>query len=167
MTLIALAACGRIDLDPRELDVDAPVATFDAPAIADADPAAPDADPSIDARVDAAKAAVCPDDTTPISDGSLVCVEKNERGTDTWTAASDTCNAAGRRLCSDAEWALACANATDLVDMANDGGGTTREWEWVAEMSAGTAWKRGYTACDETASHSVDTPYDYRCCVDI
>ena len=141
--LVLTAACGRIGYD--EL-------------------AAVRIDAMADAPVDAA---TCPSDTTPITAGSSVCVELVERGNAPWTVARDTCASLGRRLCADAEWAIACTDASGLVDMANDGNGATPEWEWVAEEAAGVAQKRGYSACSSMSSHQVIDPYDYRCCLDL
>lgn len=105
--------------------------------------------------------ATCPAGTTSLSPGSSACIEVVERGTMPWTGAAADCAALGRRLCRDLEWAEACVNATNLVDML-DGG-----WEWVAEESAGVAQKRGSTECTAISSHAVVDPYEYRCCVDL
>jgi hypothetical protein len=53
--------------------------------------------------------------------------------------------------------------------MANDGGGTGPEWEWVADLvTQNEAAKRGFSACGSMSSHEIFVdPYDYRCCVDI
>lgn len=131
-------ACGRIGYEERPGGVDAP--PIDA-AVIDGIPACP-----------AGTAESCP--------GSPVCIEVVERGYIDWTAARDTCAGAGRRLCTDAEWALACGCAAGLVDM------TDSEWEWVAEESGGVAQKRGYESCDAISSHPITDSYDYRCCAD-
>ncbi|MCX5747195.1 MAG: hypothetical protein NT062_32395 [Proteobacteria bacterium] len=119
-----------------------------------------------DARVDAL--ARCPPDTTALVDGSTVCIELRERGNLPWGAARDACTTAGRRLCADAEWALACTSDVSgaLIDMANDGGGVNPEWEWMAEEAAGIAQKRGFAACTDISTHAVGDPYDFRCCLD-
>lgn len=140
LSLLLLVGCGRIGIEPR---------------IGELADAAPDVAP--DARV-------CPADTTELMTGSSVCIEKTERGTETWTNAKATCEGLGRRLCADAEWLLACDNATGLIDMAND---AASEWEWMAEENGGVAQKRGYAACSDTSAHEIlIDPYDFRCCVD-
>lgn len=142
--LVVAAGCGRIGLDP--------IANLGGDA-------APDA-------------RVCPSDTaaittTAVTDAALVCIEKTERGTETWTTANATCASLGRRLCTDAEWAAACENTVGLVDMAGDPGG--QNWEWVADiLPSGDGGKRGYDLCSDTSSHEILVdPYDFRCCVDI
>lgn len=144
MLVLLLAGCGRIGIDEIENQNQAADAANDAPR-------------------------VCPADTVAISDSSFVCIEKAERGNMTWTAAKATCEALGRRLCADAEWATGCDQATGLIDMFDDGGGATPEWEWVAELVApGVGGKRGYGLCADTSSHEIFVdPYDFRCCVDI
>ncbi|KAB2888491.1 MAG: hypothetical protein F9K40_20465 [Kofleriaceae bacterium] len=146
--------CGRIGYDEREDDVDA---MADGIGPTDADPT--DADPT-DAL------AACPTGTVELCSGSPVCIELTERGYDTWTNAVAACAAVGRRLCTGAEWDLACPCAPALVDMFDDQGGSAAEWEWVAEESGGTAHKRGYTSCADQSTHVVTDPYDFRCCVD-
>lgn len=96
-----------------------------------------------------------------------MCIELAERGYDAWTNAVAMCSSVGRRLCTQAEWDLACPCATSLTEMFNDGGGSTPEWEWTADESGGVAHKRGYTSCADQSTHVVTDPYDYRCCVDI
>jgi hypothetical protein len=129
--LLAVAACGRVDFEARSVPYDA----------------APDAAP------------VCPSGTTELTAGSAVCIEIAQRS-DTWTTAKATCAAAGRRLCADAEWALACDNAIGLDSMIGP------DWEWVAEESGGVAQKRGFAACSDTSSHEIFVdPYEFRCCV--
>lgn len=118
-----------------------------------------EASPSIDAALPDVLAA-CPAGTTELSTGSPVCIELTERGTLPWTDAGLDCQAAGRRLCADAEWFEACVNAAGLVDMIDLG------FEWVAEEAAGIALKRGGDACAVMSSHQVIDPYEYRCCVD-
>ncbi len=146
VVIVLLVACGRINLDPIEnLAGDATGdATSDGPR-------------------------VCPADTAALSAGVTTCIEKAERGTETWTDADATCRGLGRRLCTDAEWALACDQATGLVDMFNDEAGVTPNWEWVADLVGGSeAAKRGFSLCTDTSSHEIFVdPYDYRCCVDI
>ena len=139
--LVLIAGCGRIGIEPRIGELDAAVTP----------------DVTADARV-------CPADTTELMAGSTVCIEKTERGNDTWTNAKAACEGLGRRLCADAEWLLACDSATGLVDMAND---AASEWEWMAEETGGVALKRGFAACGDMSSHEILVdPYDYRCCVD-
>ena len=141
--LLVVGACGRIGYDELIAPIDAAV----------------DASP-----VDGLPA--CPSGMVPTCADGPVCVDVAERGTIDWTAARDACAADGARLCTDAEWAEACACAAGLIDMANDGAGAMPEWEWVAEESGGVAQKRGYASCDDTSSHSVLDAYDYRCCAD-
>jgi len=138
---MAAVACGRLGYEAQ------PDAAVDAPAI--------DAPPT------------CPLGMTPVCDGQPVCIDLAERGNDSWTNARDLCAATGARLCTDAEWALACTCAVGLIDMANDGAGASQEWEWVAEETGGVAQKRGYAACTDTSTHAVTDPYDYRCCADL
>ncbi len=141
--IVLTAACGRIGYEPRVGDDD------------------------VDATTDTGSAA-CPTGTTELTAGSLVCIEQEERGNETWTDATSICDGLGRRLCSDAEWFLACTDAVGLVDMANDGAGANPEWEWVSDLAtAGEAEKRGYAACGDMSSHEIlIDPYDFRCCVD-
>jgi hypothetical protein len=149
--VVVASACGRIGYDELEVgDTDAEV---DAPT---------DADP-----VDAVDAlAACPGGTAELCTGSLVCIELTERGYDTWTNAVAACAAVGRRLCTGAEWDLACPCAPSLTDMFNDNGGSSLEWEWVAEESGGIAHKRGYSSCSDQSTHAITDQYDYRCCAD-
>jgi hypothetical protein len=146
-----LAACGRIGYDELTDDTDA------ASADAATDATAIDA---IDAL------AACPTGTVELCAGSLVCIEQVERGYDTWTNAVAACAAVGRRLCTQAEWDLACPCAPSLTDMFNDNGGSSAEWEWTADESGGVAHKRGYSSCSDQSTHVVTDPYDYRCCAD-
>jgi len=112
--------------------------------------------------------AVCPSDTLPITAGSKTCIEKVERGNMTWTDADAMCRAAGRSLCSDAQWLTACQQVPSLIDMFNDGNGATPEWEWVAEVMFDQGSKRGVGTCSDTATHEIFAmPYDFRCCVTI
>lgn len=139
---LALAAgCGRLDFDARTQPSDASIDTAGDPAI--------DAPPG------------CPSGTTPTRPGSQVCIEQARRGSDTWTRASASCLALGRRLCADAEWFEACKMASGLTDMVNDG------YEWVAEEDSGVAHKRGESGCDDASAHEIFVdPYGYRCCLD-
>lgn len=110
--------------------------------------------------------AACPGDMLPLCADALVCIEIAERGYTDWVTARDTCQSLGRRLCSDAEWALGCTCEPALTEMYNDGAGSTLEWEWLLEESGGVAWKRGYQTCDSTSTHPITDSYDYRCCSD-
>ena len=105
----------------------------------------------------------CPPDMVPIETGADVCIEKSERGNDTWTTARSTCLGLGRRLCEATEWYTGCVSAPVLADMADDPGGA--EWEWFAGEEGGVAEKGGFAACTDTSSHAVVDPYDYRCCL--
>lgn len=145
LVLLLVASCGRIGID--QLGTDAAI----------------DGQPGADVATDAA---TCPPETVAITDGAAVCIELAERGTLSWTEAVATCGALGRRLCSDAEWATACTNAPGLIDMINDNGGASPEWEWVADMTGGVAGKRGYLLCGDISTHAVTDPYDFRCCAD-
>lgn len=155
---VVAVSCGRIGYDElTDDDIDAAVdgsPTIDAVSV--------DAD-STDA-IDAL--AACPSGTVELCSGSLVCIELVERGYDTWTNAVAMCASVGRRLCTGAEWDLACPCATSLTDMFNDNGGSSPEWEWVAEETGGVAHKRGYASCADQSTHVVTDPYDYRCCAD-
>lgn len=131
------AGCGRIGIDLLELAVDAP-------------PEVP--------------APACPSGTTELAPGAATCVELVEQGSASWTSADQQCRLLGRRLCTDAEWALACVKAQGLIDMFDDQGGAEPNWEWTADMDAGVAQKRGYGACEDMSSHTVDVTYDFRCC---
>lgn len=140
---VLLVGCGRIGIDPiANLAGDAATPTDGPP--------------------------VCPADMVAISVGSRICIETSERGTLSWVAADQACEDAGRRLCAGDEWTLACEKATGLVEMANDGGGTAVNWEWVAEVNNGVGDKRGLEQCTDAAAHEIFTdPYDFRCCLDI
>jgi hypothetical protein len=145
---VAMVSCGHIGYDELDVEID---------AVGDAEPGdGPGAD----------GLAACPVGTVETCPGSTVCVEVAERGYQPWTDAHDACLAVGRRLCTDAEWALACTCAVGLEEMTDDGAGSALEWEWVAEESGGVAQKRGYDTCDATSTHAVTDPYDFRCCVD-
>jgi hypothetical protein len=146
-------SCGRIGYDERS-DDDTDAETIDS---------AP-----IDAiEVDAVDAlSACPNGTAELCSGSLVCIEIAERGYDTWTNAVAACAAVGRRLCTQAEWDLACPCAPSLLEMYQDGGGSSLEWEWTADELSGVAHKRGYDSCASQSTHVVSDPYDFRCCVD-
>ena len=134
MLLFGLAACGRFGFDESGIGVVTPDATPDAPP-------------------------TCPSDTTELAPDATVCIEKAQRS-DTWTNAKMMCGSAGRRLCADAEWALACDNAVGLISMVGP------DWEWVAEEAGGVAQKRGFGACSDTSSHEIFVdPYEFRCCV--
>lgn len=150
--LILTAACGRIGIEARSGQTPDPDAAD-----------VPDGSRLPDSP------AVCPVGTVAIADGSSVCVEQAERGTETWTTAKTTCEGLGRRLCKDVEWASACNNASGLVNMFNDEGGSNLNWEWVDDLVAtDVAGKRGYDACDATSAHEIFVdPYDYRCCLDL
>ncbi len=150
---LGAAACGRIGYDERSGSDGAAIdsAVIDAVLI--------DAD-----RSDGL--AACPNGTAESCAGSTVCIEIAERGNEPWTTARDTCLGVGRRLCTEAEWTLACTCALGLDEMFNDGGGSAQEWEWVADELSGVAHKRGYDSCDAASTHVVVDPYDYRCCAD-
>lgn len=138
---VLVTGCGRIGIDPIDRFQDA----------------------AIDAVVDAVP--VCPAGTTELEPGSAVCIELVERGTVTWLSADAKCSMAGRRLCTDAEWLLSCRVTSGLVDMYADEGGNNENWEWTADVSSGRALKRGFTTCDDTAMHAIETgDYDFRCC---
>lgn len=154
--VMVACACGRIGYD--ELEGDDTDASADGTGPSDADPV--DAPDAIDAL------AACPNGTVELCSGSLVCIEMVERGYDSWTNAVAACAAVGRRLCTGAEWDLACPCAPSLVDMYFDNGGSSAEWEWVAEESGGIAHKRGYASCADQSTHPVTDSYDYRCCAD-
>lgn len=147
VVLLALVACGRIGYEPR-LDNGAADATSDTTSDT------PGAD--------------CPPGTLrftspPAVVEAFACIETAERGNATWTEAREQCTAAGRRLCTDAEWFAACEELPGLVDMAGDG-----NWEWVADEDAGVAQKRGVDVCGDTSAHEIFVdPYDFRCCVDL
>lgn len=140
--LVLVVGCGRIGIDPiANLAGDSAVA--DGPR-------------------------VCPADMVAISDGGATCIEKTERGNLTWTAADQACKDAGRRLCAGDEWTLACKQAPGLVEMANDGGGSDVNWEWVAEVNGDIGDKRGLELCTDMSAHEIFAdPYDFRCCLDI
>ena len=87
-------------------------------------------------------------------------------GADSARPALAACAAVGRRLCTGAEWDLACPCAPSLTEMFNDNGGSGLDWEWVAEETGGVAHKRGYASCSDQSTHVVTDPYDFRCCVD-
>jgi hypothetical protein len=141
---LTLLGCGRIGIEERTVDP-GDALTGDSPVMRDDAPAA------------------CPPGTTPIKPGVTACVEVAERGNETWTVAKATCEGLGRRLCTDDEWAIACDNATGLIDMAGDG-----NWEWVADESGGIADKRGFDLCSDESAHEIFVdPYDYRCCLDL
>lgn len=128
---IVAAACGRMGFEARIAELDAGV---DVPA-------------------------ACPSDTTELAPDSAVCIEKQQRR-DTWTKAKAACASIGRRLCADAEWALACDKATGLESMIGP------DWEWVAEEAGDVAQKRGFSACTDTSAHEIFVdPYEFRCCV--
>lgn len=155
---VVTVSCGRIGYDERS-DDDTDAAETDASPI--------DAEAIDAAAIDAIDAlAACPNGTAELCAGSLVCIEIAERGYDTWTNAVATCSAVGRRLCTQAEWDLACPCAPSLMEMFQDGGGSTLEWEWTADESGGVAHKRGYDSCASQSTHVVTDPYDFRCCVD-
>jgi hypothetical protein len=108
---------------------------------------------------DAPVGGVCPGDTLEIAD-SGVCVEKAQRGIKRWVDANADCTNIGRRLCAAAEWTDGCSKLASLQEMVDD-------WEWVAEVDAGIAQKRGAGDCAAASSHDIDSdPYGYRCCVD-
>jgi len=154
---VVTAGCGRIGYDERnDDDIDA---AADGVSRSDADPV-----DAVDADPDALGA--CPNGTVELCAGNTACIEIDERGYDTWTNAVAACAAVGRRLCTGAEWDLACPCATGLNEMFDDGGGSAQEWEWVAEETGGVADKRGYASCADQSTHVVTDPYDYRCCVD-
>jgi|GEM_PF-2706589 len=146
--IVTLTACGRIGIDERR------IASDSAPAdtLADGSPAdvAPDAPP------DAALA--CPADMTRLSPSSSVCIELADRGGALWLEGKATCEALGRRYCTDAEWLEGCLNATGLVDITLD------NYEWVAEEAGGIAQKRGAGGCDDGSAHVITDPYEVRCC---
>lgn len=140
--LVVTAGCGRIGYDERARTVDA--------------------SPVVDAPIDAP--ATCPADMAeiPMMTGVVaadrVCIERAERGNAPWTTAKADCEALGRRLCADAEWYDGCVNAPGLMSM-------TDGYEWVAEEVGGVAQKRGSSGCDDSSSHAVVDPYQYRCCL--
>jgi hypothetical protein len=139
LLLAASAACGRLNYDA--LEEPPPIGAADAPS-----------------------SGACPADTAPIEPGAAVCIELAERGTTTWVAANDACANLGRRLCRDAEWAVACEKAVGLADMA---GGADTTWEWMLEQDGTLALKRGIDVCTDTSSHEIaNGDYDFRCCVD-
>lgn len=147
-----LSACGRIGIDERRIGGDT------------ADAANPTDGAAIDVAVDAADVSdavaqlACPPDMTKLSATSSTCIELADRGGDLWLAGKATCNALGRRYCTDAEWLEACLGATGLVDMTAD------NYEWVAEESGGVAQKRGASGCDDASAHVITDPYEVRCC---
>jgi hypothetical protein len=109
----------------------------------------------------------CPSDTVPVSSApGSACIERHERGTAEWDAASTTCLGIGRRLCTDDEWSAACATASGLDNMIDDDAGMNLAWEWVDQQADGIAHQRGYTTCDDANDDAIAEPTDYRCCVD-
>lgn len=155
----SIGGCGRIGIDRLE-----------ATGTPDGDPGSNTADAGVDTAP-----AICPPGTTELGPGAATCIEKEERGTSSWTNATASCASVGRRLCSDAEWALACVEATGLVDMFDDqgsgsgsgsGSAGAANWEWTGDMDAGAAKKRGLLSCDDASAHDIDVDgYDFRCCV--
>lgn len=142
--MFVLGGCGRLSFEPIE-NLAASDAATDGPR-------------------------VCPADTSALSAGVtagvMTCIEKAERGYMTWTDADAKCRSLNRRLCADAEWALACDQAAGLADMISDADGF--QWEWVAEVANDQGSKRGYEFCGDIATHEIFVePYDFRCCVDI
>ena len=137
--ILVMVGCGRINLDPIE------------------NLAGDDGGPDI--------GGLCPDDTIDLQNAANTCIEKTERGYKTWVDADTTCRGLGRRLCTDAEWALACGMPAGLTEMTSDVAGF--EWEWVAEVANEQGSKRGYELCGDIATHEIFLqPYDFRCCVD-
>jgi hypothetical protein len=146
-TTLLAAACGRIGYDEQGQN------------LADATPG--------DGSPPDTPAASCPSDTRPIA-GAVVgttCIEIDERGNATWLMARSLCTNAGRRLCTDVEWLLACQSTSGLVNMA---GGLAPDWEWMADEAGGIALKRGFDLCTDESSHEIDNGgYDFRCCLDL
>lgn len=160
IVVVAASGCGRFGFDDQVrvsgdmVEVDA--RTDDALVEPDAPP-----DVASDAPPDLAVVPMCAVGTTLTSSGSGVCIELDQRAALGWLDAKTTCIGEGRRLCADAEWLDGCSNAVGILAMTND-------WEWVAEESAGIAQKRGGDgACTDMSAHGIDTPYTYRCCVDL
>ncbi len=152
--IVLLAGCGRIGIDERRVTDDAPGdALGDALGDGPAD-IAPDG--AIDSPIDVATA--CPADMTRLSPTSNVCIELADRGDALWLDGKATCQALGRRYCTDAEWLEGCLNATGLVDITGD------SYEWVAEEAGGIAQKRGASGCDDASAHVITDPYELRCC---
>jgi hypothetical protein len=131
-----LAGCGKIGFESR---TSSDAASDGVPPLIDAVPA-------------------CPIDTLEIMPGSAVCIEIAQRGNAPWGEAVTTCDGLGRRLCADLEWYAGCVNQPTLMDMVGD------DYEWVAEMAAGDAQKRGAADCEDMSSHAIIDPYGYRCC---
>lgn len=143
---VLAAGCGRLGFNQEQQP----------PSDAASDVAS---DVAIDMSPDAA---VCAADTTPILAGSMVCIEKAQRGDATWTNARASCIALGRRLCTDFEWFAGCVNAVGVTDMFGD------NYEWVAEESSGVAQKRGASSCNDMSAHEIFVdPYGYRCCTEV
>jgi formylglycine-generating enzyme required for sulfatase activity len=135
-----LAGCGRIGIDLRD------DASTDGITVGDA-------------------AGGCPPGTTELEAGADACIELVERGAGSWDDADTECRLQGRRLCTDAQWVLACQRAQGLVDMVNDKGGATPNWEWTADRDGEDAVKRGLVTCDDvSSSEGKKGNYDFRCC---
>lgn len=127
---------------------------------------APDATIPVDLALplDRGTALACPATMASFSSGGSgksFCIDKNEGAKLVWTVARDTCGAAKKRLCTQAEWVQACNAPTSdgMLKMVGD-------WEWLVDKASATsAKKRGATSCNSASSHSITSgAYRTRCC---
>ncbi|NCT00096.1 collagen-like protein [Candidatus Parcubacteria bacterium] len=97
---------------------------------------------------------------------SNICIDIDERGAMPWPNAADGC-IWGRngRLCSAAEWRIACEHKAELglVNMINN-------WEWVDDATGNTDDNftlMGWQGCSDMSENGMDeTMYNHRCCYD-
>jgi subtilisin-like proprotein convertase family protein len=99
----------------------------------------------------------CPSDMAQQSD---YCIERNERSSDQWYDAANTCASIGRRLCSSAEWVGACRqNNGALQNM-------TGNWEWTDDYSYNdNAQLFGHNSCTHRTWSGDGSNEYFRCCV--
>ena len=99
-------------------------------------------------------------------DGSF-CIQEDEGGYSNWYDAITECNEMDGRLCTYAEWYLACTQneaGTISLNYMTDG------WEWVSDASKGIetaeAMIVGDRECTDNSSTSVYSYVYFRCCAD-
>ncbi len=86
-----------------------------------------------------------------------MCIETNERVAATWFVAASTCNAAGYKLPSWAEWFGAMDNATLT--------GETNNWEWIDNATIGNAGIVGNGSLNSINNVAPTVSNAYRCII--
>jgi hypothetical protein len=138
---IALVGCGRIGFDPL---------------------GATPFDGMLGERLsETSDALVCPADMarTSGSTSGAFCIDLAEVGIDKWAAASSTCMASGKKMCSKIRLEEACGAApVGVIDLTDD-------WEWSADYgSLLSVYAVNNGSCGVETFFNDTNMKAYRCC---